>query len=191
MEEREFLKQVGARIRDARQRAGLSQSELALKVGKLQDAISRYEQGRRALKLNELLQIAKVLDVSIGDLIVENDVDIPPSNALATVAEAAVKETLLQLFFGKTETREPDVLLKVIDGKQYLIVLRPGLPVVIVSKDEMEHLVRSRNNLIHHPPTEYNQTENDTVQLYIALIEALLKYALEENFEAHRQNLFR
>jgi transcriptional regulator with XRE-family HTH domain len=57
---------IGARIRQARERAGMSQKDLAFAVGKDQKAISEYENGSRKMYAVELATFAQVLHVSIS-----------------------------------------------------------------------------------------------------------------------------
>jgi transcriptional regulator with XRE-family HTH domain len=53
--------ELGNRIQRAREQAGLSQAELAAKIGCTQSALSNYELGRRRIHLAHLGQIAQVL----------------------------------------------------------------------------------------------------------------------------------
>ncbi|MGB9803636.1 helix-turn-helix domain-containing protein [Desulfofundulus sp.] len=54
-------KSIGRRIQMAREEAGLSQEQLAAKIGCSQSALSNYEQGKRRLYLAQLEKIAEVL----------------------------------------------------------------------------------------------------------------------------------
>ncbi|MBI5670655.1 MAG: helix-turn-helix transcriptional regulator [Chloroflexi bacterium] len=56
-------KQFGARIRQARERLGMTQEELAERSDKDQRAISEYENGKRRLSAIDLPVLAKVLNV--------------------------------------------------------------------------------------------------------------------------------
>jgi transcriptional regulator with XRE-family HTH domain len=56
---------LGARIRQARERQGLSQEELAALVSKDQRAVSDYENGKRKLSAVDLANFARVLNVSV------------------------------------------------------------------------------------------------------------------------------
>jgi transcriptional regulator with XRE-family HTH domain len=58
-------KQLGNRIRQARERLRISQDELAVMVSKDQRAISEYENGKRKLAATDLPAFAEALEVSI------------------------------------------------------------------------------------------------------------------------------
>jgi transcriptional regulator with XRE-family HTH domain len=53
---------IGKRIQRAREEAGLSQEELASRLGCTQAALSNYELGKRRLYLANIEQIAKLLN---------------------------------------------------------------------------------------------------------------------------------
>lgn len=64
----------GERVRRARERAGLSQEQLAARLqldglGLAQKAISRMETGQRVVADYELLHLARALDVSVLELL--------------------------------------------------------------------------------------------------------------------------
>jgi Zn-dependent peptidase ImmA (M78 family)/transcriptional regulator with XRE-family HTH domain len=61
--------EVGQRIRTLRERRGWSQAEVAARMGCTQTAVSYWEAGRRALRLDELLALARVLGVSPAELL--------------------------------------------------------------------------------------------------------------------------
>ncbi len=56
---------LGLRIRQARERRGLSQEDLAAAVSKDQRAISEYEAGKRKLAVTDLPTFATVLEVPV------------------------------------------------------------------------------------------------------------------------------
>ncbi len=64
---------LGLRIRQARERLGISQEDLAAAVAKDQGAISEYENGRRKLAVTDLPFFATVLEVPIGYFFTEDD----------------------------------------------------------------------------------------------------------------------
>ena len=57
-----IYKTIGNRIQKAREEAGLSQEELASRLGYTQAALSNYELGKRRLYLANIEQIAKELN---------------------------------------------------------------------------------------------------------------------------------
>ncbi|WP_341822656.1 helix-turn-helix transcriptional regulator [Wolbachia endosymbiont (group A) of Clivina fossor] len=62
---------VGQRIKEWRLRRGYTQEDLASKVGIINQRIYEYEQGRAAVSLEVLDEIAKVLLINITDLLPE------------------------------------------------------------------------------------------------------------------------
>lgn len=68
----DMMHHVGRRIAEIRQRAGLSQRELAERLGWARDTIAHYELGRRALGLERLAAIAEALRVSPATLIAKD-----------------------------------------------------------------------------------------------------------------------
>lgn len=69
----ELARQVGRRIAELRQRAGLSQRELAGHLGWTRDIVAHYELGRRELGLERLAAIAAALSVSPATLLARDD----------------------------------------------------------------------------------------------------------------------
>jgi len=63
---RVFDRRIGERIRRARIEAGLTQEELAERVGSSQDALSNYERGTRKISLDGLVAIAKCVNKPIN-----------------------------------------------------------------------------------------------------------------------------
>lgn len=60
---------MGERIRAARERAGLTQKQLAIAVGVDPSAVSYWENGQTVPTINNLVKIAGILGVPPGDLI--------------------------------------------------------------------------------------------------------------------------
>ena len=56
------FREIGKRIQQAREESGLTQVELAVRLGCTQSALSNYELGKRRLHLNLLNEIAQVLN---------------------------------------------------------------------------------------------------------------------------------
>ena len=60
---------IGAKIRDARKRAGMSQEQLASVIRSEAATISRYERARRSIPLETLERIATALSVPVVELV--------------------------------------------------------------------------------------------------------------------------
>ena len=59
----------GPKLRAARERAGLTQGELAKKVGTSRTLVNGYENGHRQASLGRLIHLASVLGVRTDDLL--------------------------------------------------------------------------------------------------------------------------
>lgn len=66
---------LGARIRSARQRANLTQQQVAEALGVVAPALSHWESGRREPSVTNLRKIAAALGVSVAFLLGEESVD--------------------------------------------------------------------------------------------------------------------
>jgi transcriptional regulator with XRE-family HTH domain len=66
---------LGERIRQLRKEAGLSQAELADKIGADPGRVSRYEAGRITPSAEALVRLAETLNISIDHLLIDG---IPP-----------------------------------------------------------------------------------------------------------------
>ena len=60
---------LGALIRARREREGMTQSELARRVGMTRTSITNIESGRQKVQLHTLYDVAKALNVSPEDLL--------------------------------------------------------------------------------------------------------------------------
>jgi transcriptional regulator with XRE-family HTH domain len=60
-------------IREARQRAGLTQTELASRAGLVQPAIARWEAGRNAVSLDDVVRLVRLCGLDLEFHMVERD----------------------------------------------------------------------------------------------------------------------
>jgi transcriptional regulator with XRE-family HTH domain len=60
--------QVGQALRDARLGAGLTQQELATRLGWSPDTLASYETGRRGLRAAQLAEVARALNIPTAAL---------------------------------------------------------------------------------------------------------------------------
>ena len=63
-----YLKRLGKRIRNIRQKKGLSQEELAFKINSARNFIGCIERGEKAPSVYILYKISVISDVFVGDL---------------------------------------------------------------------------------------------------------------------------
>ncbi len=61
-------KVVGSVLAAARKRHGLTQVDMAQRLGKPQSFVSAYEQGQRRVDVLELIEIAKAIGEDVADL---------------------------------------------------------------------------------------------------------------------------
>jgi transcriptional regulator with XRE-family HTH domain len=64
-----FLKELGARMADARKREGLTQGKMGKMVGVSQQIIADYESGSRQIGVWRLVCVAQALGVEVADLL--------------------------------------------------------------------------------------------------------------------------
>jgi len=76
-----LMKSVGKKIAEARKNAGLSQPELASKLGWGQSRLSNYERGEREPKIDDLKAIGNALRIDVLSLIPRN-IDYSPEKNL-------------------------------------------------------------------------------------------------------------
>jgi transcriptional regulator with XRE-family HTH domain len=88
--------QIGDRMRAARERCGMTQSELAAKLGVSAPTVTLWEnqRNRRAVNVKYLEPIAAALNIRVGELLGES----PPSEQPQLVAEGPAEIQLLRLF---------------------------------------------------------------------------------------------
>jgi len=113
-----FHEQVGTAIRSARQRALLKQAELgaALTPGVDRSTIANYEAGRRTIPLETLVQIARVLEVALDDLI---------PGASSAAAEPTRASEVVQTVQQAVRQR-PDIAPHVLEFIALLLAEPPG-----------------------------------------------------------------
>jgi len=69
----QLLTELGHRIRSAREIQGLSQEELAARVGINNSFLSQVERGLKAPSLKTVFGIAQALDISVGQLFADEE----------------------------------------------------------------------------------------------------------------------
>jgi transcriptional regulator with XRE-family HTH domain len=67
--QRREAERLGGMLREAREKAGITQSELAHRLARPQQYISAAELGRQRLDLWELVRFCRAVEVSVGELV--------------------------------------------------------------------------------------------------------------------------
>jgi transcriptional regulator with XRE-family HTH domain len=83
---------IGQRIRLARKRAKLSQTELGQAIGVTYQQVQKYENGTDRVAASRLFQIAKVLEVTPAALLVETEEEVGASPLLDEMAMSLAAE---------------------------------------------------------------------------------------------------
>jgi len=120
-------KAIGRRIREIRKRWGLSQIELAEKVGLSFQQIQKYEKGSTRISVMRLKQISDALGVNILSLLeqVETDLKVSDSISKYTLGKSPLEtlqpmtkeeRTLLKLFRKITNRKVKEGIIRQLEG---------------------------------------------------------------------------
>ncbi|CEP67838.1 Cro/C1-type helix-turn-helix domain [Moorella glycerini] len=78
----------GARIKQLRETAGLSQNELARRAGIAQSSLSYLETGAKSPNVETLLHICKALGITVSEFLGENEGQSLPADLRQLLREA-------------------------------------------------------------------------------------------------------
>ncbi len=92
-----FMVSLGNRIRLARERAGYTQEKVAEKIGVSRSAVSRWEQGEIEPKVQNLVAVAALLNVSTDYLLGIGDHENAGSLRLSEEAESALHKFIIEV----------------------------------------------------------------------------------------------
>jgi transcriptional regulator with XRE-family HTH domain len=98
---------IGRRIKDARERAGLSHLDLARRIGATSARVVKYEQGALRLAARELLDIGKALGKPVNFFFQ----DVPETGRAASPARPRVET-------GSSRVRETESLIEAFENIQ-------------------------------------------------------------------------
>ena len=82
---------IGKFIQELRKEKGLTQEELAEKLGITKNAVSKWERGISLMDLSLLKPLSEILEVSITEILSGNRID---NKSLKSVSEEVVKNTV-------------------------------------------------------------------------------------------------
>lgn len=74
----ELLRRAGVRVRDARKAAGMTQQQLADRIGIARSSVANLEAGRQDMTISRLAGIALILNLDLAALITPDDLPVPP-----------------------------------------------------------------------------------------------------------------
>lgn len=104
-----YLMSFGMVLRKARKNRGVTQIQLAEKLGVTQATVARYEKGIMTPEVRRITQIAKVLGVSVQELFEEKAVrPLPP----AARAHGNSRKARMQELFEKLPPADQKAILK-------------------------------------------------------------------------------
>lgn len=75
MMQRHMYESLQKALTDARQSKGLTQTEIATRLGKPQSFVSKYESGERRLDVVEFLEVCQALSVKPNSILNKIDID--------------------------------------------------------------------------------------------------------------------
>lgn len=107
--------QIGAQIRRVREAQDLSQQDLADRLGRTQASVSQWESGRRSPSVDDLVELAALLDHDVRDFLPERK----PTTSIPALLRAEVAQldfgsmaTVIEAFLSSAERlapREPEL----------------------------------------------------------------------------------
>lgn len=130
---------IGKRIKSARQKAGMSQEELAQAIGSTKSAVSRYEAGKRQPRYDQLLNIADALGVSVHALVDWGDVDKEAFKKLFIYGEGPTQPEVIahEEPIGKAEVEVHEITAEELET--LMAKLQDGKP-LLLSPDDLAKL---------------------------------------------------
>ena len=116
-------KTLGMMIAELRKEHGMTQLELAEKMGVTDKAVSKWERDLSCPDINSLPNLAKILGVSVEELMqIKKDANQPKSN-VSEIVETALKGVAMAMGIAVTVL----TILDAVDVKSGMIMLGVGL----------------------------------------------------------------
>lgn len=122
-------KTLGTMIAELRKQHGMTQLELAEKMGVTDKAVSKWERDLSCPDINSIPNLAEILDVSVKELMqVKKEAEAPVSK-VAEILEIAPKAVAMAMGIAVTVL----TILNALDAKSGMIMLGIGLACVGIS----------------------------------------------------------
>ena len=122
-------KTLGAMIAELRKQHGMTQLELAEKMGVTDKAVSKWERDLSCPDINSIPNLAEILDVSVEELMqIKKEAETPVSKA-AEIMEIAPKAVAMAMGVAVTVL----TILNALDVKSGMVMLGIGMSCVGIS----------------------------------------------------------
>jgi transcriptional regulator with XRE-family HTH domain len=92
--EAEFYEELGRRINDTRKQRGLTQEELAERVGLTRTSITNIEKGRQKVLSHLLVELSGALNIPLSDLLPNPDAEARALQAMPPIARDWIQKTV-------------------------------------------------------------------------------------------------
>lgn len=106
----ETRKFIGGKLKDARKAKGLSQADLAEKVGGVPETLSNIERGIYSASLDKLIKITNVLGISLAEVMPPTKIESEKDAVLAELIMAAqdLDQTTLKIALAQIKALKPE-----------------------------------------------------------------------------------
>ena len=122
-------KTLGTMIAELRKQKGMTQLELAEKMGVTDKAVSKWERDLSCPDINSIPNLAEILGVSVEELMQSKSVSEKPEGKLAEILEIAPKAVAMAMGIAVTVL----TILDTMDGKSAIVMLGIGLACLGIS----------------------------------------------------------
>ena len=122
-------KTLGTMIAELRKQHGMTQLELAEKMGVTDKAVSKWERDLSCPDINSIPNLAEILDVSVKELMQVKKEAEAPGSKVAEIMEIAPKAVAMAMGIAVTVL----TILNALDAKSGMIMLGIGLACVGIS----------------------------------------------------------
>jgi transcriptional regulator with XRE-family HTH domain len=122
-------KTLGTMIAKLRKQQGMTQLELAEKMGVTDKAVSKWERDLSCPDINSIPKLAEILGVSVEELMQSKKEENAPAGKVEEILEIAPKAVALAMGIAVTVM----TIMNALDGKSGMIMLGIGLACVGIS----------------------------------------------------------
>ena len=143
----EIKKEIGKRLKEARERKKLSQVRFAEQIGVTQGAVAHWENGRRRIPSDKVADVATTLDMNISSLLGAEDVS-SPSEVDTSDYKDLISKTLIVL---RSKTYFSEALIQNIEAFFQAVTAEKTF------ENRLSALEYALKRLEHHPPPDFQK----------------------------------